>query len=235
MRNDGRELGSLREIKFIKDFTKNPEGSCLVNFGNTMVLCTATIEDRVPVFLRGTGQGWITAEYSMLPRATSQRTDREASKGRLSGRTQEIQRLIGRSLRAALDLNKLPGMQIKIDCDVLQADGGTRTASICGGFVALKLAVQNAVQNGMISENPIINSVSAISCGIVNGEILVDLNYLEDSSAQVDANFVFNGEGKIIEIQSSAEKNAFEEEEFFKMFQMAKEACKKIVELQYSV
>lgn len=235
MRNDGRELGALREIKFIPEFTKNPEGSCLVNFGNTMVLCTATIEDRVPVFLRGTGQGWITAEYSMLPRATSQRTDREASKGRLSGRTQEIQRLIGRSLRAALDLNKLPGMQIKIDCDVLQADGGTRTASICGGFVALKLAVQNAVQNGMISENPIINSVSAISCGIVNGEILVDLNYLEDSSAQVDANFVFNGEGKIIEIQSSAEKNAFEEEEFFKMFQMAKEACKKIVELQYSV
>lgn len=235
MRNDGRELGSLREVKFIKDFTKNPEGSCLVSFGNTMVLCTATIEDKVPVFLRGTGQGWITAEYSMLPRATLQRTDRESSKGKLSGRTQEIQRLIGRSLRAALDLNKLPGMQIKIDCDVLQADGGTRTTSICGGFVALKLAVQNAIKNGIISENPIVNSVSAISCGIVNGEILVDLNYLEDSSAQVDANFVFNGDGKIIEIQSSAEKTVFEEEEFFKMFHLAKQACKRIVELQYSV
>lgn len=235
MRSNGRQSDQIREIKFIPNFTKNPEGSCLVNFGNTMVLCTATLDAKVPNFLKGTGQGWLSAEYSMLPRATGTRTDRESVRGHQSGRTQEIQRLIGRSLRAAVDMSILGQNQIKIDCDVLQADGGTRTASICGGFVALRLAIENSLKQSLLSSNPLVDSISAISCGVVKGEVVVDLDYNEDSSAEVDANFVMNGSGKLIEVQACAEGKYFDDPQLLQMIEFARKACAEIAKLQSSV
>lgn len=232
MRAFDRGNDELRSIVFEPNYTTNPDGSCLVKFGNTVVLCTASFEQKVPPFLKGTGQGWVTAEYSMLPRATSTRMDREAVRGHQSGRTQEIQRLIGRSLRAGVDMNLLGSNQIKIDCDVLQADGGTRTASICGGFVALRLAVTRCLADGLLENDPIIDTISAISCGVVNGDVMVDLDYSEDSSAIVDANFVFNGSGRMIEVQACAEHGDFDDAQLSQMINMAKSACSKIAELQ---
>lgn len=235
MRHSGRSNDQTREIKFIPNFTKAPEGSCLVSFGDTVVLCTASLENKVPPFLKGTGKGWVSAEYSMLPRATGTRNERESVKGKQSGRTQEIQRLIGRSLRAAVDTDLLGQNQIKIDCDVLQADGGTRTASICGGFVAMKLAVLKGLENGLITTNPLIDMVSAISCGVVDGEVMIDLDYKEDSNADVDANFVINGDGKIIEVQACAEGKYFEEDQLITMISLAKAACSNIATMQKNI
>lgn len=235
MRSDGRSNDQIRNVKFTPNFTRNPEGSCLVEFGNTVVLCTATLETKVPNFLKGTGRGWLSAEYSMLPRATGTRTDRESVKGKQSGRTQEIQRLIGRSLRAAVDMELLGSNQIKIDCDVLQADGGTRTASICGGFVALKLAVNSGLASGILLNNPIVETISAISCGIKNDEVLVDLDYEEDSTTDVDANFVINGAGKLIEVQACAEGRYFDDTQMMAMLSLARTACEHLAVLQKNI
>ena len=232
MRASGRSLECLRDISFETGFTKHAEGSCLVRFGDTHVLCTATVEEQVPPFLRNKGTGWITAEYGMLPRSTHSRIDREAARGKQSGRTQEIQRLIGRSLRAAIDLNTLGERQIKIDCDVLQADGGTRTASISGAYVALHLALQKMHQAGKIKSIPLTHQLAAVSCGIIKGQPMLDLDYEEDSCAEADANFVLTDAGKIIEIQTTAEKSPFQESEFNKMMVLAKKGIQEIVQLQ---
>lgn len=232
MRESGRSLDSLRDISFETGFTKHAEGSCLVRFGDTHVLCTATVEEQVPPFLRNKGTGWITAEYGMLPRSTHSRIDREAARGKQSGRTQEIQRLIGRSLRAVIDLNALGERQIKIDCDVLQADGGTRTAYISGAYVALHLALQKLHQQGKIKSIPLTHQVAAVSCGIVKGNPMLDLDYIEDSSAEADANFVLTDEGKIIEIQTTAEESPFQESEFSEMMALAKKGIQEIIQMQ---
>lgn len=232
MRNDKRKPNELRPIFLGPSFAKYAEGSCFVKFGDTHVICTATVEDKVPPFLRNTGSGWITAEYGMLPRSTHQRVDREASKGKQSGRTQEIQRLIGRSLRAVVDLSLLGERQIKIDCDVLQADGGTRTASITGAYVALHQALAKMVKAKTLTKMPIIDQVAAISCGILNDEALLDLNYLEDSNAEVDANFVITGAGTIVEIQATAEKGSFGDVAFEKMRELAREGVQELIRLQ---
>jgi ribonuclease PH len=207
MRISGRQKNELRKIEIIPDYLAHPEGSCLISFGNTKVLCAATVEERVPVFLRGTGQGWITAEYSLLPSSTQTRTEREAVKGKQSGRTHEIQRLIGRSLRSSLDLAVLGEKQIKIDCDVIQADGGTRTASICGACVALGLALKKM----KFRQSPFKHLVGAISCGIVDGEIVLDLDYIEDSGAEIDANFVMIDSGELVEVQATGENGFFKD------------------------
>ena len=199
------------------------EGSCFIKFGNTHVLCTASIDERVPSWLRGTNKGWITAEYGMLPRSTHSRMDRDVNKGKVSGRTQEIQRLIGRSLRSAVNLELLGEIQIKIDCDVIQADGGTRTSAISGAWVALHDSIKFLISQGKITKNPIIDQVAAISCGIVSDEILIDLDYDEDSNAAVDANFVLTETKKIIEIQTTSEKNPIDKEIFFKMYQLVED------------
>lgn len=235
MRIDKRKANELRPVFLGPGFAKYAEGSCFVKFGDTHVICTATIEERVPPFLRNTGSGWITAEYGMLPRATHQRVDREASKGKQSGRTQEIQRLIGRALRTVVDLKLLGERQIKIDCDVLQADGGTRTASITGAYVALHQAIQKLVDNKILKQNPIIDQVAAISCGISKDGALLDINYAEDSTADVDANFVITGAGKIIEIQATAERVAFDDKEFAQMMTLAKEGIAELISLQKQV
>jgi len=232
MRPDRRQLSELRPIFLGPSFVKYAEGSCFVKFGDTHVICAATIEERVPAFLRNTGAGWITAEYGMLPRATHDRVDREAAKGKQSGRTQEIQRLIGRVLRSVVNLKALGERQIRIDCDVLQADGGTRTASITGAYVALHQALQKLVANKKISSMPLTDHIAAISCGIVDGEARLDLNYIEDSSAQVDANFVMTGSGRIVEIQAAAEKNPFSEEEFAQMLALSKVGIAELIQLQ---
>ena len=232
MRESGRSLDSLREISFETGFTKHAEGSCLVRFGDTHVLCTATVEEQVPPFLRNKGTGWITAEYGMLPRSTHSRIDREAARGKQSGRTQEIQRLIGRSLRAVIDLTALGERQIKIDCDVLQADGGTQTASISGAYVALHLALQKLHQEGKIKSIPLTHQVAAVSCGIIKGSPMLDLDYVEDSSAEADANFVLTDEGKIIEIQTTAEDSPFQESEFSEMMALAKKGIQEIIQMQ---
>lgn len=232
MRESGRSLDSLREISFEIGFTKHAEGSCLVRFGDTHVLCTATVEEQVPPFLRNKGTGWITAEYGMLPRSTHSRIDREAARGKQSGRTQEIQRLIGRSLRAVIDLTALGERQIKIDCDVLQADGGTRTASSSGAYVALHLALQKLQQEGKIKSIPLTHQVAAVSCGIIKGSPMLDLDYVEDSSAEADANFVLTDEGKIIEIQTTAEDSPFQESEFTQMMVLAKKGIQEIIQMQ---
>lgn len=232
MRESGRSLDELRTISFETGFTKHAEGSCLVRFGDTHVLCTATVEEQVPPFLRNKGTGWITAEYGMLPRSTHSRIDREAARGKQSGRTQEIQRLIGRSLRAVIDLSALGERQIKIDCDVLQADGGTRTASISGAYVALHLALQKLLQEGKIKSIPLTHQVAAVSCGIIKGDPMLDLDYVEDSSAEADANFVLTDEGKIIEIQTTAEDSPFQESEFTQMMSLAKKGIQEIIALQ---
>jgi ribonuclease PH len=235
MRNDKRKHNELRPVFLGPGFAKYAEGSCFVKFGETHVVCTATVEEKVPPFLRNTGAGWITAEYGMLPRSTHQRVDREAAKGKQSGRTQEIQRLIGRSLRAVVDLSALGERQIRIDCDVLQADGGTRTASITGAYVALHQALDKMVQKKTIAKMPIIDQVAAISCGIFKEEALLDLNYLEDSDAEVDANFVMTGAGRSVEIQATAEKGSFDDAAFNKMLGLAREGIAELIRLQRQV
>jgi ribonuclease PH len=232
MRADKRKANELRTIFLGPGYAKYAEGSCFVKFGDTHVICTASVEEKVPPFLRHTGSGWITAEYGMLPRATHQRVEREAAKGKQSGRTQEIQRLIGRALRSVVDLTKLGERQIKVDCDVIQADGGTRTASITGAYVAVHQALAKLVENKVIKELPITDQVAAISVGICKSDVFLDLNYQEDSTADVDANFVITGEGKLIEIQATAEKNAFSEAEFNKMLQSARNGIDELIKLQ---
>jgi ribonuclease PH len=222
MRPSGRAPDTLRPVTLEPGFAKYAEGSCLARFGDTHVLCAATVEERVPPFLRNTGRGWVTAEYGMLPRSTHTRTEREAARGRQSGRTQEIQRLIGRSLRAVTDLAALGERQIRIDCDVLQADGGTRTAAITGSYVALYQAVAKFVQAGLVAAMPLRDSVAAISCGVVEGEVVLDLDYAEDSTAETDANFVLTGSGGIVEIQATAEAEPCDDASFTRMLALAR-------------
>ncbi|HUN52870.1 MAG TPA: ribonuclease PH [Candidatus Sulfotelmatobacter sp.] len=223
MRPSGRAPNQLRPISLEPGFAKYAEGSCLARFGDTHVLCTASIDEKVPPFLRNTGRGWVTAEYGMLPRSTHTRSDREAARGRQSGRTQEIQRLIGRSLRSVTDLTALGERQIKIDCDVLQADGGTRTASITGAWIALKLACDKLVAAKQLPRQPVAGQVAAVSCGLYQGAAVLDLDYAEDSSAEADANFVLTAEGRIIEIQGTAEAAPFSEAQFHELFALAKQ------------
>lgn len=232
MRSFDRETNQMRPITIQGNVSRHAEGSCLIEVGHTKVLCTATIEDRIPPWLRDGGRGWVTAEYGMLPRATTSRNQREAARGKQSGRTQEIQRLIGRSLRAVTDLEALGERQIIIDCDVLEADGGTRTASITGAYVALTLAMQHLVARGTLKEVPMISSVAAISCGIVGGQALLDLDYEEDSSADVDANFILTGGGNIVEIQATGEERSFSEEEYASLIALAKEGAEKLSTMQ---
>ncbi len=234
-RPSGRALDQLRSIELIPGFAKYAEGSCLIKCGETHVLCTATVEEKVPPFIKGTGLGWVTAEYGMLPRATLERTDREAAKGKQSGRTQEIQRLIGRSLRAITDRAALGEIQIKLDCDVLQADGGTRCASITGSYVALHLACQTLVARGKIKQIPLTDSVAAISCGIYNGAAVLDLDYAEDSTAQADANFVLTGKNGIVEIQGTAEEKPFSEDQFTALLKLAQKGIRELTEKQKKI
>jgi ribonuclease PH len=229
MRPSGRAIEAMREVTLEAGFAKYAEGSCLARFGDTHVLCTATVEERVPPFLRNTGRGWVTAEYGMLPRSTHTRTDREAARGRQSGRTQEIQRLIGRSLRAVTNLAALGERQIRIDCDVLQADGGTRTAAITGGYVALHVALQKLVRAGALPALPLTDAVAAVSCGIHGGQAVLDLDYAEDSAAEADANFVLTGSGAIVEIQATAEAEPFAEERFSRMLALARGGIARLV------
>jgi ribonuclease PH len=231
-RPSGRKADALREISITPHVSKHAEGSCLIKFGDTHVLCTASLEERVPPWLRGGGKGWITAEYGMLPRATGDRMRREAAAGKQSGRTQEIQRLIGRSLRAVADLSALGERQITIDCDVIQADGGTRTASITGGWVALWFCLDRLRQSGAITQNVLRDHVAAISCGIYEGTPVADLDYAEDSVADTDGNFVMTGGGQIVEIQATAEGEAFSEDEFAALLGLAKTAIATLVEKQ---
>jgi ribonuclease PH len=235
MRSSGRLPHQLRSISFDVDFAKHAEGACLVRFGDTHVLCTASVEEKVPPFLRNKGTGWITAEYGMLPRSTHTRTDREAARGKQTGRTQEIQRLIGRALRSVVDLKALGERQITIDCDVLQADGGTRTAAISGAYVALHRALQKCVEGGKIATIPLIHQVAAVSCGIVAGVPVLDLDYQEDSTAQADANFVLTDAGAIIEVQATAEEKPFEEGMLFEMMLLARQGIQEITALQRAV
>jgi ribonuclease PH len=232
MRPSGRTPDAMRRVTLETGFSKYAEGSCLAKFGDTHVLCTATVEERVPPFLRNTGRGWVTAEYGMLPRSTHTRTDREAARGKQSGRTQEIQRLIGRSLRAVTDLGALGERQIRIDCDVIQADGGTRTAGITGSYVALHVALSGLVTKGLVSALPLTDSVAAISCGVYTGAAVLDLDYAEDSAAETDANFVLTGGGKIIEIQATAEGAPFDEETFAAMLRLARAGITQLTRLQ---
>ena len=232
MRPSGRAPDEMRVIDIQTGFTKHAEGSCLVSFGDTRVLCTASIEEKLPPWLRGKGEGWVTAEYSMLPRATHTRGSREAAKGKQSGRTQEIQRLIGRSLRAVTDMKKLGERQITLDCDVIQADGGTRTASISGAWVALRLAVQKLMDAGAIKDDPLTEKVAAISCGIHQGLAVLDLDYIEDSGADADANFVLIEGGKIAEVQATAEGATYDEEALLRLLRLARLGCGHIFEAQ---
>jgi ribonuclease PH len=232
MRPSGRAPDEMRAITIEPAFTKHAEGSCLVSFGDTRVLVTASIEERVPPFPRGKGEGWVTAEYGMLPRATHTRGSREAAKGKQSGRTQEIQRLIGRSLRAVVDLKALGERQITLDCDVIQADGGTRTASISGAWVALRLAVDKLIAEGKIAGDPISSQVAAISCGLYKGTPVLDLDYDEDSNAGADANFVLLSNGNIAEAQATAEGETYDEEALLRLLRLARIGCKAVFEAQ---
>ena len=232
MRPSGRAPDQMRSIAIETNFTIHAEGSVLVSFGNTKVLVTASVEEKVPPFLRGKGQGWVTAEYGMLPRATHTRGSREAAKGKQSGRTQEIQRLIGRSLRAVVDMAKLGERQIVIDCDVIQADGGTRTASISGAWVALRLAVDKLLESKALAEDPIEDSVAAISCGIYKGTPVLDLDYDEDSVAEADGNFVLTGKGQIVEVQASAEGATYDEDGLLRLLRLARIGCTDIFAAQ---
>ncbi|MXO90235.1 ribonuclease PH [Pontixanthobacter aquaemixtae] len=225
MRPSGRAPDEMRPITIETGFTKHAEGSCLISCGDTRVLCTASVEERIPPWLRGKGEGWVTGEYSMLPRATHTRGSREAARGKQSGRTQEIQRLIGRSLRAVVDLKKLGERQITLDCDVIQADGGTRTASISGAWVALRLAVNSLMASGDIKQDPIEKQVAAISCGIYQGTPVLDLDYAEDSNADADANFVLIEGGQIAEVQATAEGATYDEEGLLRLLRLAKIGC----------
>ena len=232
MRPSNRSPQQIRAVTIETGISKYAEGSCLIKCGDTHVVCTATVEDRTPPWLKGKGQGWVTAEYGMLPRATNTRTDREAAKGGQNGRTQEIQRLIGRSLRAVTDLKALGEMQIRIDCDVLQADGGTRCASITGGYVALALAVKHLMRIGALTKNPLRENVAAVSCGLYNGAAVVDLDYAEDSTAQADANFVMTAGGGLVEIQATAEQEPFTSAQFDELMALAKQGIVQLVEAQ---
>jgi ribonuclease PH len=232
MRPSERLADVLRPVTLETNVNRYAEGSCLVSFGHTKVLVTASLEEGVPGFLRGKGQGWVTAEYGMLPRATHTRGRREAAQGKQSGRTQEIQRLIGRSLRAIVDLKALGERQISLDCDVIQADGGTRTASVTGAWVALRLATRYLLEEGVITADPILDQVAAISCGVFNGTPVLDLDYEEDSNAEADANFVLTGQGDIVEIQATGEKRGFSEGEFEALFSLARKGIGELVALQ---
>ncbi|MEC9110505.1 MAG: ribonuclease PH [Pseudomonadota bacterium] len=232
MRPSGRAPDEMRAITIETGYTKHAEGSCLISFGETRVLCTASVEERIPPWLRGKGEGWVTGEYSMLPRATHTRGQREAAKGKQSGRTQEIQRLIGRSLRAVVDHKKLGERQITLDCDVIQADGGTRTASISGAWVALRLAVAGLMKSGDITQDPITAKVAAVSCGVYHGTPVLDLDYPEDSNADADANFVLIEGGKIAEAQATAEGAPYDEEAFLRLLRLAQMGCAQIFKAQ---
>ena len=232
MRPSGRAVDQLREVTLESGYAKYAEGSCLVRFGDTHVLCAASLDDRVPPFLRNSGQGWVTAEYGMLPRSTHTRTGREAARGKQSGRTQEIQRLIGRSLRAVTDLKAMGERQIRLDCDVLQADGGTRTASITGAWVALHIALSGMLKEGLVEKMPLNDHVAAVSCGLYKGEAVLDLDYAEDSNAQADANFVLTGNGGIVEIQGTAEEDPFSREQFSRLLDLAEQGIVNLVGLQ---
>lgn len=232
MRTDGRGNDQLRPVKITRNYIKHAEGSVLIEMGDTKVICTASVDDKVPPFKKGTGEGWVTAEYSMLPRATQTRNPRDISKLRLSGRSQEIQRLIGRALRAVVNFNLLGEREIIIDCDVIQADGGTRTASITGAFVALVDACKFLVKEGLIEKIPITDFVAAISVGIVEGEELLDLCFLEDSNAEMDMNVVMTGKGEFVEIQSTGEKSSFRKDQFDRLLSMAEAGIKELILLQ---
>jgi ribonuclease PH len=231
-RPSGRAPDQLRAVELTVDVNRYAEGSCLAKFGNTHVLCTATLEEKAPSFLKGSGKGWVTAEYGMLPRSTHSRTDREAAKGKQSGRTQEIQRLIGRSLRAVTDMTGFGERQIRLDCDVIQADGGTRTAAITGAFVALHQCFAFMKEMGAVKTIPLIDTVAAISCGIHNAQCVLDLEYEEDSAAEADANFVLTGSGGIVEVQGTAEKNAFSEAQFLELLKLARKGIGELNALQ---
>jgi ribonuclease PH len=235
VRSDGRTAAELRRVRLVPDFTANPLGSVLCEIGSTLVLCTASEEFGVPRFLKGTGRGWITAEYSMLPGATAPRGNREAARGRPSGRSQEIQRLIGRSLRAVADLAALGERTLWVDCDVLQADGGTRCASITGAYTALALAVERLLRRGDLKRNPLRDSVAAVSAGIVAGEVLLDLNYEEDSRAEVDMNVVATGRGRFVEVQGSGEEATFSEQELGQLTALALRGIAELAEMQQRV
>ncbi|MGB0695109.1 MAG: ribonuclease PH [Rhodospirillaceae bacterium] len=235
MRPSGRAANELRQVILEPGFAKYAEGSCLARFGETHVLCAATVEERPPSWMRGQGRGWVTAEYGMLPRSTHSRTDREAARGKQSGRTQEIQRLIGRSLRAVVDLQGLGERQIRLDCDVLQADGGTRTAAITGSWVALRLALEKLKSQGLIEAIPLIDNVAAISCGLYNGVPVLDLDYQEDSNAEADANFVLTARAGIVEIQGTAEKDPFDEAAFLALLALAKQGVAELTAIQNAV
>lgn len=232
MRGNGRKKNELRDVRITRGYLKNPEGCVLIEVGETKVICAVSIEDKVPPFLRGKNKGWITAEYGMLPRSTNERMTRESSKGRLGGRTHEIQRLIGRSLRAVVDLEALGERTVWIDCDVIQADGGTRTASITGAFVAMVEAFLFAKKKGMIDKIPVKDYLAAVSVGKVNGEIMVDLSYEEDSSAEVDMNIVMTGSGNFVEIQGTAEFSSFTREELDEILLLAKRGTKGLIKLE---
>ena len=232
MRPSQRTADALRAVTLETGVNRYAEGSCLASFGHTKVLVTASLEEGVPPFLRGRGQGWVTAEYGMLPRATHTRGRREAAAGKQSGRTQEIQRLVGRSLRAVVDLKALGERQIQVDCDVIQADGGTRTASITGAWVALKLATRYMLEEGLITKDPILDQVAAVSCGVFSGTPVLDLDYDEDSNAEADANFVLTGAGDIVEIQATGEKRGFSEGEFESLFSLARKGIRDLCEMQ---
>ncbi len=232
MRNDGRQPDKMRPVRIVPNFISTAEGSALIEVGGTRVICTATLDSGVPHFLRGSGKGWVTSEYGMLPRATLSRTPRESSRGRLSGRTQEIQRLIGRSLRAVIDLAAFGERTVWLDCDVIQADGGTRTASITGACVALALAFDRIVQQGDLPYSPLTDYVAAVSVGIVDGSLMLDLNYEEDSSAEVDMNLVLTGAGRLVEVQATAEQRAFDEDQLQRLLALGRAGVETLVEQQ---
>ena len=235
MRPSGRALDALRDISLESGYSKHAEGSCMARFGDTHVLSTASVEERVPPWMRNSGKGWVTAEYGMLPRATGSRMDREAVRGKQAGRTQEIQRLIGRSLRAVVDMKAMGELQVRVDCDVIQADGGTRTASITGAYVALYQAFQHCVKTGIMKEIPFTDEVAAISCGLYMGNGVLDLDYTEDSNAETDANFVLTGKGGIVEIQGTAEEKPFSEKDFDELLHLAKKGIAELILAQRKV
>lgn len=235
MRPSGRRRDELRAVSLDLGWSKHAEGACMARFGETHVLCTASVENRVPPFLRNSGKGWVTAEYGMLPRSTHTRTDREAARGKQSGRTQEIQRLIGRSLRSVVDMKTLGEVQIRIDCDVLQADGGTRTAAITGGYVALALACRHLQTIGVVKADPIVGQVAAISCGVFEGETVLDLDYAEDSNAEADANFVMTSDGMLIEVQGTAEGAPFSRTQFDELMDLAQAGVDRLCAAQTDV
>jgi ribonuclease PH len=232
LRHDGRQSNQLRTIKVDRSFTRYAEGSVLICFGETRVLCNASVEEKVPSFMRGQGRGWVTAEYSMLPRATHTRSAREAARGKLGGRTMEIQRLIGRALRAVVDFELLGERTVVVDCDVLQADGGTRTAAITGSWIALADAFEKLLEQGLISKSPLKDSVAAVSSGIVAGQPVLDLDYVEDSSAEVDMNFVMTGDGRFVEVQGTAEEEPFTIAELDALRDLASQGCEELAKLQ---